>query len=143
MSIKLFVKRARYYGFKGVFIKFDSLDFSQTRDYSQEEEAIHFLGQPPFKLMIKFLVKLFIIILFTSECYHLYIREGLSKMNRPSTENYENTAILRAIDSVKRDATFGTAHLIIGVNTAPDNPPAWTFTVQVIVVLPLTSSAVK
>lgn len=48
-----------------------------------------------------------------------------SEVNRLSIfENYENTAILRAIDSVKRDATFGTAHLIMGVNTTPDNPPA-------------------
>ena len=37
MSIKLFVKKARFYGFKDVFIKFDSLDFSQTLDYSQED----------------------------------------------------------------------------------------------------------
>ena len=67
-----------------------------------------------------------------------YFREGISKMNRlPILENYENTAILRAIDSVKRDATFGTAHLIIGVNTAPVNAPAWISTVQTIIVLPL------
>ncbi len=78
------------------------------------------------------------------ECYHRYFKEGISKINWLSIfEYYENTAILRAIDSVKRDATFGTAHLIIGVNTAPDNPPAWISTVQVIIVLPLTSSAVK
>jgi hypothetical protein len=98
----------------------------------------------PFPLIIKLLVKLFIITLVILECYHFYFRDGISKINQLSLfENYENTAILRAIDSVKRDATFGTAHLIIGVNTAPDNPPAWTFTVQVIVVLSLTPSAVK
>ena len=98
----------------------------------------------PLSANYKISSKTLIITLVTSECYHLYFREGISKMNRlPIFENYENTAILRAIDSVKRDATFGTAHLIIGANTAPDNPPAWTSTVQVIVVLPLTSSAVK
>ncbi|MCM2534241.1 hypothetical protein NDK43_20160 [Neobacillus pocheonensis] len=37
MSIKLFVKKARYYRFIGVFLKFVSLDFIQTRDYSQED----------------------------------------------------------------------------------------------------------
>ncbi|GAA2718404.1 hypothetical protein GCM10009865_54370 [Aeromicrobium ponti] len=37
MSIKLFVKKARYFGFISVFIKFDSLDFSQTCNYSQED----------------------------------------------------------------------------------------------------------
>ena len=100
-------------------------------------------GQP-LSANYKISSKTLIITLVTSECYHLYFREGIFKMNRlPIFENYENTAILRAIDSVKRDATFGTAHLIIGANTAPDNPPAWTSTVQVIVVLPLTSSAVK
>ena len=104
-----------------------------------KKEAIHF-WTAPLSANYKISSKTLIITVVTSECYHLYFREGISKMNRlPIFEHYENTAILRAIDSVKRDATFGTAHLIIGANTALDNPPAWTSTVQVIVVLPLTS----
>ena len=108
-----------------------------------QKEAVQF-WTAPLSANYKISSKTLIITLVTSECYHLYFREDISKMNRLSIfKNYENTAILRAIDSVKRDATFGTAHLIIGAKTAPENPPAWTSTVQVIVVLPLTSSAVK
>lgn len=73
----------------------------------------HPLSDSPFPLIIE---------TFYTSIRHL---EEISNIIQLSIfENYENTTILRAIDSVKRDATFGTAHLIIGVSTAPVNPPA-------------------
>lgn len=73
----------------------------------------HPLSDSPFPLIIE---------TFYTSIRHL---EEISNFIQLSIfENYENTTILRAIDSVKREATFGTAHLIIGVSTAPVNPPA-------------------